>query len=116
MGSFSIWHWLVVLLIVILVFGTKKLRNIGHLVFGTKKLRNIGHDLGSAIRGFKEGMKSGEAEAEEKGGTVVAKTEAQPSATASSAHPSSTANAAGSSAAEKDATVIEGQIREKSSS
>ncbi|BBD77345.1 MULTISPECIES: Sec-independent protein translocase subunit TatA [Pseudomonadota] len=103
MGSFSIWHWLVVLLIVI-------------LVFGTKKLRNIGHDLGSAIRGFKEGMKSGEAEAEEKGGTVVAKTEAQPSATASSAHPSSTANAAGSSAAEKDATVIEGQIREKSSS
>lgn len=38
MGSFSIWHWLVVLLIVI-------------LVFGTKKLRNIGHDLGSAIRG-----------------------------------------------------------------
>jgi sec-independent protein translocase protein TatA len=45
MGSFSIWHWLVVLLIVM-------------LVFGTKKLRNIGQDLGGAVKGFKEGMKS----------------------------------------------------------
>jgi sec-independent protein translocase protein TatA len=44
MGSFSIWHWLVVLVIVL-------------LVFGTKKLRNIGSDLGGAVRGFKEGMK-----------------------------------------------------------
>ena len=47
MGSFSIWHWLIVLLIVM-------------LIFGTKKLRNIGEDLGSAVRGFKEGMKGGE--------------------------------------------------------
>lgn len=47
MGSFSIWHWLIVLLVVI-------------LVFGTKKLRNIGSDLGSAVKGFKEGMKSEE--------------------------------------------------------
>lgn len=46
MGSFSIWHWLVVLLIVV-------------LVFGTKKLKNIGSDLGAAVKGFKEGMKSG---------------------------------------------------------
>ncbi len=46
MGSFSIWHWLIVLLIVM-------------LVFGTKKLRNIGADLGGAVRGFKEGMKEG---------------------------------------------------------
>jgi len=44
MGSFSIWHWLVVLVIVA-------------LVFGTKKLRNIGGDLGGAVKGFKEGMK-----------------------------------------------------------
>ncbi|MCF2133395.1 MULTISPECIES: Sec-independent protein translocase subunit TatA [Burkholderiaceae] len=44
MGSLSIWHWLVVLLIVA-------------LVFGTKKLRNIGSDLGGAIKGFKEGMR-----------------------------------------------------------
>ena len=44
MGSFSIWHWLVVLVIVL-------------LVFGTKKLRNIGEDLGGAVKGFKEGMK-----------------------------------------------------------
>ncbi|WP_255992089.1 Sec-independent protein translocase subunit TatA [Chitinolyticbacter albus] len=44
MGSFSIWHWLVVLAIII-------------LVFGTKKLGNVGKDLGSAVRGFKDGMK-----------------------------------------------------------
>ena len=44
MGSFSIWHWLVVLVIVL-------------LVFGTKKLRNIGSDLGGAVKGFKDGMK-----------------------------------------------------------
>ncbi len=45
MGSFSIWHWLIVLLIVV-------------LVFGTKKLRNIGADLGGAVRGFKDGVKA----------------------------------------------------------
>ena len=44
MGSFSIWHWLIVLVIVM-------------LVFGTKKLRNIGQDLGGAVKGFKDGMK-----------------------------------------------------------
>ncbi|MFT4171815.1 MAG: Sec-independent protein translocase subunit TatA [Rhodocyclaceae bacterium] len=48
MGSLSIWHWLIVLVIVM-------------LVFGTKKLRNIGQDLGGAVRGFKEGMREGEA-------------------------------------------------------
>ncbi len=45
MGSLSIWHWLIVLLVVV-------------LIFGTKKLRNLGADLGSAVKGFKEGMKS----------------------------------------------------------
>ena len=50
MGTLSIWHWLVLLLIIV-------------LVFGTKKLRNIGQDLGGAVRGFKEGMKSSEGEA-----------------------------------------------------
>ena len=45
MGSMSIWHWLIVLVVVM-------------LVFGTKKLRNIGSDLGGAVKGFKEGMKS----------------------------------------------------------
>ena len=44
MGGFSIWHWLIVLVIVL-------------LIFGTKKLRNIGSDLGGAVKGFKEGMK-----------------------------------------------------------
>ena len=52
MGSFSIWHWLIVLLIVL-------------LVFGTKRLKNIGEDLGGAVRGFKEGMKSAEEKAAE---------------------------------------------------
>ena len=46
MGSLSIWHWLIVLVIVM-------------LVFGTKKLRNIGADLGGAVRGFKDGMREG---------------------------------------------------------
>jgi sec-independent protein translocase protein TatA len=49
MGSFSIWHWLVVLLIVV-------------LVFGTRKLTNLGKDLGSAVRGFREGINPEEAE------------------------------------------------------
>jgi sec-independent protein translocase protein TatA len=44
MGSFSIWHWLIVLVIVA-------------LIFGTKKLRNMGEDLGGAVKGFKKGMK-----------------------------------------------------------
>ncbi len=50
MGSFSIWHWLIVLLVII-------------LVFGTSKLKNIGKDLGGAIKGFKEGMSEGTAQA-----------------------------------------------------
>lgn len=44
MGTWSIWHWLIVLVIVL-------------LVFGTKKLKNIGADLGGAVRGFKDGVK-----------------------------------------------------------
>ena len=50
MGSFSIWHWLIVLLIVV-------------MVFGTKKLKNMGSDLGGAVKGFKDGMKDGSADA-----------------------------------------------------
>jgi len=53
MGSFSIWHWLIVLLIVV-------------MVFGTKKLKNLGGDLGGAVKGFKDGMKEGTSSAEEK--------------------------------------------------
>ncbi len=52
MGSFSVWHWLIVLLIVV-------------LVFGTKKLKNIGSDLGGAVKGFKDGVKDGGATAAE---------------------------------------------------
>ena len=47
MGSFSIWHWLIVLVIVL-------------LIFGTKKLKNLGSDLGGAVKGFKDGMKTSE--------------------------------------------------------
>jgi sec-independent protein translocase protein TatA len=46
MGSLSIWHWLIVLVIVV-------------MVFGTKKLKNVGSDLGSAVKGFKDGMRDG---------------------------------------------------------
>ena len=50
MGSFSIWHWLIVLLVVL-------------LVFGTKRLRGAGRDLGEAVKGFKKGMKDDDAPA-----------------------------------------------------
>jgi sec-independent protein translocase protein TatA len=49
MGSFSVWHWLIVLVIVM-------------LIFGTKKLRNVGQDLGGAVKGFKDGMKDATAD------------------------------------------------------
>ena len=44
MGSLSIWHWLIVLVIVM-------------LVFGTKKLRNVGSDIGGAVKGFRDGLR-----------------------------------------------------------
>lgn len=53
MGTFSIWHWLIVLLIVV-------------MVFGTKKLKNMGGDLGGAVKGFKDGMKDGSASPDDK--------------------------------------------------
>jgi sec-independent protein translocase protein TatA len=56
MGSLSIWHWLIVLVIVV-------------MVFGTKKLKNMGSDLGAAVKGFKDGMKDG--------GTAAAEAPAQ---------------------------------------
>ena len=59
MGSFSIWHWLIVLVIIM-------------LVFGTKKLRNVGQDLGGAVKGFKDGMKEANAD------TTAANTAASP--------------------------------------
>lgn len=69
MGSFSVWHWVIVLVIIL-------------LVFGTKKLRNIGSDLGGAVRGFKDGMKEGgksesEASAAPAAGTTTAKVESK---------------------------------------
>lgn len=52
MGSFSVWHWAIVLLVVV-------------IIFGTKKLRNLGSDLGGAVKGFKDGMKDGNKPPEE---------------------------------------------------
>lgn len=47
MGGLSIWHWIVVLAVVV-------------MVFGTKKLRNMGSDVGAAVKGFKDGVKGEE--------------------------------------------------------
>lgn len=60
MGTFSIWHWLIVLAIVV-------------LIFGTKKLRNMGGDLGSAIKNFKGAMKEGEEDAQKKSDEIIAR-------------------------------------------
>ncbi|VVE72671.1 Sec-independent protein translocase TatA [Pandoraea captiosa] len=60
MGSLSIWHWLIVLVIVM-------------MVFGTKKLRNMGSDLGGAVKGFKDGMKEGETSSNAKEDPAAAK-------------------------------------------
>lgn len=64
MGSFSIWHWGIVLLIVI-------------LVFGTKKLKNMGSDLGGAVKGFKDGMKDGASSTEKDMAAAQVQTNAQ---------------------------------------
>jgi len=68
MGLSSIWHWLIVLLIVV-------------LIFGTKKLRNIGSDLGGAVKNFKDAIseekqapKIGDANSETVEGEVTSKT------------------------------------------
>ncbi|MCZ8253748.1 MAG: Sec-independent protein translocase subunit TatA [Hylemonella sp.] len=77
MGTFSIWHWLIVLLIVV-------------MVFGTKKLKNLGSDLGGAVKGFKDGMKDGSA-SEDK----------------AAAPPQQVANAAAAPAADKNTIDVE---------
>ena len=49
MGSFSITHWLILLVVVV-------------VIFGTAKLKNAGKDLGGAVKGFKEAVKDEETE------------------------------------------------------
>lgn len=97
MGTFSIWHWIIVLVIVV-------------LVFGTKKLRNLGGDLGSAIKGFKDGMKESETgnspthpSANERIIDAQAKVEDPPNFNANSAFPSNNTHqqATGSDTKEK---------------
>jgi sec-independent protein translocase protein TatA len=87
MGSFSIWHWLIVLLIVV-------------MVFGTKKLKNIGGDLGGAVKGFKDGMKDG-------GQNAAAADDAAATASAQ-------VTASAASPAPADKTTIDVQARQKS--
>ena len=58
MGSFSLWHWLIVLLIVV-------------LIFGTKKLRNMGSDVGGAVKEFKDAMKDGQDKVAEEAETAA---------------------------------------------
>lgn len=58
MGGLSIWHWLIVLLVVV-------------LVFGTKKLRSLGSDLGGAVKGFKEGVREDESKPSQEAGKVI---------------------------------------------
>lgn len=67
MGTFSLWHWLIVLVVVV-------------LVFGTKKLRNAGGDLGSAVKNFKDAMQQGDAEASRKPDAVANQSESVKSA------------------------------------
>ncbi len=64
MGSLSIGHWLIVLVIVL-------------LIFGTKKLRNMGGDLGGAIKNFKNSMREGEADAKDAAGQIGASNDAK---------------------------------------
>ena len=59
MGSLSIGHWLIVLVIVV-------------MIFGTKKLKNLGADLGGAVKGFKEGIKSESKDSDEQHATTIA--------------------------------------------
>ncbi len=76
MGSFSIWHWLIVLLIVM-------------MIFGTKKLKNIGTDLGGAVKGFKDGMKDGSGPAQDPNAAAGAAPSVSPQVT----HPAGTHSA-----------------------
>ena len=69
MGSWSIWHWLVVLVVVA-------------LIFGTKKLRNVGEDLGSAIKSFRKGMQDGDAQAQLKADPTAPPGQSGPNPTA----------------------------------
>lgn len=94
MGSFSIWHWLIVLLIVV-------------MVFGTKKLRSLGGDLGGAVKGFKDGVKEGGAAADDKSGAAPAQVAAA-AAPGGGAAPASTASTA------TDKTTIDVEARQKS--
>ena len=94
MGSFSIWHWLIVLLIVV-------------MVFGTKKLKNIGGDLGGAVKGFKDGMKEG-------GHAPAAEDAASATTTAQVTAPAATAAPASAAAPMPDPNTIDVQARQKS--
>ena len=85
MGGFSIWHWLIVLLIVV-------------MVFGTKKLKNMGSDLGGAVKGFKDGMHEGGQ---------------SPAADAAVTPPGQVTNAQAQAAAKSERNTIDVEARQK---
>ncbi|MDE0853863.1 MAG: Sec-independent protein translocase subunit TatA [Nevskia sp.] len=68
-GGFSIWHWLIVLVIVV-------------AIFGTKKLRNAGGDLGAAVKNFKSAMREGEEEAKRPSDAIEGQAKTVPPSTA----------------------------------
>ncbi len=91
MGSFSIWHWLIVLVIVV-------------LVFGTKKLRNMGGDVGGAVKNFKDAVKEGsESLAAPVAAAVEPKAVKTPASIKAPAKPKAAASAAKKPAAKKPA-------------
>ena len=77
MGTFSIWHWLIVLVIVL-------------VIFGTKKLRSAGSDLGTGIKNFKQSMKDGEADGKSGTESLTADSDTDTSARAETADADST--------------------------
>lgn len=73
-GGISIWQLLIILAIVV-------------VLFGTKRLRNIGDDLGSALRSFRSSLKGSEPEATEDATFEQPKVTAQPSPAQTAAQP-----------------------------
>ena len=104
MGTFSIWHWIIVLIIVA-------------LVFGTKKLRNLGSDLGSDIRGFKDGMKESETEKSSQPEQAVIEVAAMKDATFHTPKENNTGTVSGKNASQQTpGSVTDTDIRDTTNS
>lgn len=100
MGTFSIWHWIIVLVIVI-------------LVFGTKKLRNLGSDLGGALKGFKEGMKESDTDTAPARANSANESVIEVTASKESTANTFKENSASPSASNVNNTATDAEIKEK---